>query len=98
MARPIDPRLVLLSAIVLPGSGQVINREPWRGLTFVLFILLLGGFTLKTAAPDVSAVGKLSGGLFVWAMAAFDGYRRARIRAEVGRHRASGQGGTPPSR
>jgi hypothetical protein len=87
-AKPLDPLLVLLSAIVLPGSGQVINREPWRGLTFVFFILLLGGFTLKTAAPDASVVGQLSGGLFVWAMAAFDAYRRARIRTEVWRYHA----------
>jgi urea transporter len=91
--KPVDPRLVLLSAIVLPGSGQVINREPWRGLMFVFFILLLGGFTLKTAAADVSVVGKLAGGLFVWAMAILDAYKRARIRAELWRYRASAPGG-----
>lgn len=94
-ARPVAPRLVLLSAIVLPGSGQVINREPWRGLTFVFFILLLGGFTLKTAGPDASVVGQFSGGIFVWAMAVFDAYRRARIRAEIWRYRASGGSPSP---
>ena len=86
--RPPAPWLVLASALVLPGSGQVINREPVRGLIFVFFVLLLGAFTLKTAAPDVSLVGKYAGGLFVWAMAALDAYRRARIRTELWRWRA----------
>jgi hypothetical protein len=83
---PINPHLVLASAIVLPGSGQVLNREPVRGLIFVFFIILLGAYTLKTAAPEVSLVGKFAGGLFVWAMAIFDAYKRARIRFEVWRH------------
>ena len=83
---PIDPRLVLAAAILLPGAGQVINREPVRGLIFLFFLLLLGGFTLKTAAPDVSMVGKLAGGIFVYAMAIFDAYKRARIRSELWRY------------
>jgi hypothetical protein len=81
--RPVNPLLVLAAAIVLPASGQVINREPVRGLIFIFFILLLGGFTLKTAAPDVSIVGKLAGGIFVYAISIFDAYKRARIRHEV---------------
>jgi len=81
--RPQPPHLVLASAIVLPGTGQVLNREPVRGLIFLFFILLLGGFTLKTAAPDVSIIGKFAGGIFVWAMSIFDAYKRARIRFTV---------------
>ena len=62
------------------------NRQPVRGLIFVFFVVLLGGFTLKTAAPEVSVVGKFAGGLFVWAMAAMDAYRTARIRHAVWSH------------
>jgi energy-converting hydrogenase Eha subunit C len=87
MKPPLNPHLVLATAIVLPGMGQVLNRQPVRGLIFVCFALLLGGFTLKTAAPDVSFVGKLSGGLFVWAMAVLDAYKVARIRQTVWQHR-----------
>jgi urea transporter len=83
---PANPYLVLAVATVLPGVGQVMNRQPMRGLFFVFFILLLGAFTLKTAAPDVSIVGKLSGGIFVYAMAIFDAYRLARVRFETWRH------------
>ncbi len=90
MSQPLNPHLVLLAATLLPGSGQVLNRQPIRGLTFVFFILLLGAFTLKTAAPEVSLVGKLAGGLFVWALAMLDAYKTARIRFEVWRHSSHG--------
>ena len=62
---PPHPWLVLATGLLLPGVGQVMNRQPVRGLIFVFFVVLLGGFTLKTAAPEVSVVGKFAGGLFV---------------------------------
>jgi hypothetical protein len=86
MKQPPNPTLVLAVATVLPGMGQVLNRQPLRGLIFVFFILLLGAFTLKTASQDVSFVGKMAGGLFVWAMAMMDAYKTARIRFAVWTH------------
>lgn len=87
MTKPPNPYLVLAVATVLPGMGQVMNRQPLRGLTFVFFVLLLGAFTLKTAAPDVSVIGKTAGGIFVWAMAMMDAYRTARIRFATWQHK-----------
>jgi hypothetical protein len=87
MRLPFNPYLVLTAAILLPGSGQVINRQPMRGLIFLFFMALLGAFTLKTADPGVSMIGKLSGGIFVYAMSILDAYKAARIRQEVARHR-----------
>lgn len=86
---PTNPYLILAAAIALPGAGQVINRQPVRGLLFVGFILLLGAYTLKTASPEVSVVGKLAGGIFVYAMSILDAYRHARVRFETWRHRAA---------
>ena len=83
---PPHPYLVLAIAMILPGVGQVANRQPLRGLIFLFFMLLLGAFTLKTAAPDVSISGKLAGGLFVWAMSMLDAYKVARIRRTVWQH------------
>lgn len=94
MKPPLHPRLVLAVAIMLPGMGQVLNRQPVRGLVFVCFAVLLGGFTLKTAAPDVSFVGKVSGAIFVWAMAILDAYRFARIRRAVWERDAVSPGDT----
>ncbi len=92
---PAHPFVVLACAVVLPGAGQVLNREPVRGLMFLFFIILLGAFTLKTASPEVSIIGKLSGGIFVYAMAVFDAYQRARVRTEVWRHAATRDGAPP---
>ena len=78
--KPISPRTILALAILLPGAGQVFNRAPVRGLIFVFFMLLLGGFTLVTADPGVSVVGRLAGGIFVYAISIYDAYKRARIR------------------
>ncbi len=84
--KPMHPLAILALAIVLPGAGQVFNREPVRGLIFVFFMLLLGGFTLQTASPEVSIAGKLAGGLFVYAVSIFDAYRKARIKHELWRY------------
>lgn len=75
-----NPYLVLAAAVVLPGSGQVLNGQPRRGLGFVFFILLLGAFTIQTAPAEASAIGRLAGGLFVWALSIPDAYRTARLR------------------
>jgi len=83
---PLSPYIVLAVAAILPGVGQLLNRQPVRGLVFLFFSLLLGAYTLKTAAPDVSIVGKLSGGLFVYAMSIFDAYKHARIRTTLWMH------------
>jgi len=56
--RPLSPALVLAVALVLPGMGQVLNREPARGLIFAFFALLLGKYLLIQA---VGSVFKLSG-------------------------------------
>ena len=70
-------------ALVLPGCGQVANRQPTRGLAFLFFMALLGTLTLLTAAPEASVVGRFSGAIFVYAMAVFDAYRTARLRREI---------------
>lgn len=82
---PLNPYVVFAVAVVLPGCGQVVNRRPVRGLMFVGFMVLLGAFTLKTAAADVSIVGKLAGGIFVYAISVLDAYQHARVRFEVWR-------------
>ncbi len=83
MKNPPHPYVVLLTAILLPGCGQVLNRQPKRGLMFVFFILLLGGITLITAPASASLTGHIAGGLFVYALSLPDAYRTARLRWEI---------------
>lgn len=85
---PLNPWLVLAAAVVLPGAGQVLNRQPLRGLIYLFFILLMGAFTVYTAGPEVSVIGRYAGGVFVWAMSLFEAYRIARIRHAVWHHPA----------
>lgn len=80
---PMSPRLVLLVALLLPGVGQVINNTPLRGLLMDGFMLMFGLITFHLAAPDISLVGKLSGGLFVYAISVMDAYYWAKYRSEL---------------
>ncbi|MGV3551740.1 hypothetical protein [Rhizobium sp.] len=81
MTKPVNPHLVLLLAIILPGAGHVAIGDQRRGLAFAFFVLLLGALTYATTTPDHSFIGRHAGGLFVWALSIPDAYRRARIRA-----------------
>ncbi len=92
MNQPLNPRLVLALAIVLPGSGHVVIGQVQRGLCFVLFAILLMMVTYLTTTPDHSFIGRHAGGLFVWALSVTDAYRLARIRQEAFR-RAAATGG-----
>ena len=62
---------------------EAAEGQPLRGLVFLFFMLLLGALTAKTAAPDVSVIGRYAGGIFIYAISLFDAYRLARLRFEV---------------
>lgn len=81
MGKTVNPYLVLILAILLPGAGHVAVGEPRRGLAFAFFVLLFGTLTYATTTGDISFIGRHAGGLFVWALSIPDAYRRARIRA-----------------
>lgn len=80
LRRPLNPYLVLLIAIVLPGVGHVAAGLPSRGLVFVFFMLLFGWITFHMTTPDHSIIGRLAGGLFIYALSITDAYKWARFR------------------
>lgn len=77
---PIHPNLVLLAAILLPGFGHVLNGQTRRGLTMQMFMIALAIITWQLAAPDRSLVGKLAGGIFIYALSIPDAYTYAKRR------------------
>jgi hypothetical protein len=79
---PLNPYLVLLVAILLPGFGHVLNGQPRRGLIMQLFMIVLAFVTWQLAPASASFIGKLSGGLFVYALSIPEAYRVARMRWE----------------
>jgi hypothetical protein len=83
MRRPAPLAVVLPVAVVLPGMGQVLNNQPRRGLVMVFYMILLGTLTSMVAGPDTSWIGRLAGGLFVYAMSVMDAYRTAALRRRI---------------
>ena len=79
---PIAPQWVLLIAILLPGMGQVINNTPIKGLVMICFMVILGLITFNLAQPHILMVGKLAGGIFIYALSVMDAYYWAKYRWE----------------
>jgi hypothetical protein len=80
MKRPLNPYLVLGIAMVLPGFGHVVSGRARRGLTLQLFMISLGFVTWQLSSPERSLVGRLAGGIFIYALSLPEAYRIARIR------------------
>jgi hypothetical protein len=85
---PLHPYVILAVAIVLPGFGHVLCAQPTRGLVFQVFMILLGIVTWHLTTPDHSFVGRIAGGLFVYAISLPDAYRIARLRWAAWHRRA----------
>jgi len=83
LQQPVVPILVLLIAILLPGMGQVVNNTPQRGFFMACFMIILGLITFNLAQPQISLVGKLSGGIFIYAFSVMDAYYWAKYRMEL---------------
>lgn len=80
---PLHPYLVLLSSLLLPGSGQVLNGQMRRAFTMQMFMIALAFITWRLTPPERDLIGRLSGGLFVYALSVVEAYRVARVRWTV---------------
>jgi hypothetical protein len=69
--------------------GQVINNTPVKGLVMISFMLILGMITFNLAQPHISMVGKLAGGIFIYAISIMDAYYWAKYRCERFKHSAA---------
>ena len=86
--RPTHPYKVLVAALLLPGTGQVLNGAPQRGLVFLFFMIVLGWVSMNVMPDHASFIGRNIGGVFVYGISIIDAYKRARIRFEQWRFRA----------
>jgi hypothetical protein len=96
-ATPLHPYWALASAIVLPGSGYIWIQEPVRGITMQLFMTTLGWITWHMTTSEQSLVGRLAGGLFIYAVSVVDAYRIAGLRWAFFHQTSSGTRHGPPS-
>jgi len=67
--------VALISSLVVPGSGFVIIGKPIRGLMYLVWIIFFGCITFKLTSPEVSLIGRFSGGLAVWTLSLLELYR-----------------------
>ena len=87
---PLHPYLVLLIAALAPGSGHWAVGNIQRGVMFAWFMFVLGWISWRLTGPEISALGRLAGGLLVYGISILDAYRIARFRWT--RHRADKPG------
>ena len=86
--RPIHPGLVLLAAVLLPGFGHTLCGFRYRGLAMQMFMIVLGLITWHLTTPQQSLVGRLAGGLFIYAISIMDAYRLAKLRWDAFKRQA----------
>ncbi len=67
-----SPLLAALLSLLVPGSGQILLGERWRGLAFFLTILVLGASVI-----GLGAVALLAPLGLLWLWGALDAYRLA---------------------
>ncbi len=79
LAEP-NPYFVLAVAVILPGMGHVLVGQPKRGFTMQMFMILMAMITWHLTTPAQSLVGRLAGGLFVYAVSIPEAYRLAKLR------------------
>ncbi len=79
--KPVNPRLVLLAAIMVPGAGHLLLGKQLRGAYFLFFSIVLGWLTTKIAPEQASFIGRHAGGFFIYALSLPDAYRIAKIQS-----------------
>jgi len=67
--------LPLLITIVIPGSGYVFLGRPMRGLVMLFWMIIFGYLTFMISSPEISFIGRISGGLAVWMLSVIEVYR-----------------------
>lgn len=90
--QPLHPWAVLLVAILLPGFGHVLCGKVRRGFVMQMFMISFGFVTWHLAAPERDFIGKLAGGLFIYALSIPEAYRFGKLRWLAAR------GATKPAR
>ncbi len=83
LKKPRPVWFVTLMAFVLPGSGQVLNGAPIRGIVMQFAMLFCAFITYQLTTPQISLIGRLAGGLLVYVFSVVDanGLAQRRVKA-----------------
>ena len=91
LKKPRPVWFVTLMAFVLPGSGQVFNGAPARGV-IMQFGMVFGAFiTYQLTTPEISPIGRMAGGLLVYVFSIVDANGIAKLRVKAWERIEAGQ-------
>ncbi len=72
--------MIVIAAIVIPGSGHVILGKPMRGLLLLFWMFVFGYITFQLSGENISFIGRYSGGIAIWVLTILEAYRFAKKR------------------
>ena len=58
--------MIVVSAILIPGSGHVFLKKPVRGLFYLFWIYAMSYIGFKLSAEELPIFVSFSGGLIIW--------------------------------
>ncbi|AET67264.1 hypothetical protein Desor_1619 [Desulfosporosinus orientis DSM 765] len=56
----------IMAALLIPGSGYLFLARPMRGLIMVFWMCIFAYITFQLTTPEISVIGRYSGGIAVW--------------------------------
>ena len=83
LKKPRPVWFVTLMAFVLPGSGQVFNGAPARGVIMQFGIVFGAWISYELTTPDTSPLGRMAGGLLVYVFSIVDANGIAKLRVKA---------------
>ncbi len=67
--------VIIVSSMIIPGSGHVLLGKYTRGMLMVVWMFFFGFITYNITGPDISFIGKISGGILVWVLSVLEVYK-----------------------
>jgi hypothetical protein len=80
---PLPVWLVTVAAMVLPGSGQLLNGMAQRGIIMQFFMMFMALATYMVTGPEISMIGRFAGGAFIYVVSVLDAYQIGRRRTSA---------------
>lgn len=68
----------VMAAFLVPGSGYVLLARPMRGLVMIFWMCIFGYITFQLSSPNISVIGRYSGGIAVWVISVLEVYHITR--------------------
>lgn len=70
----------IIAAMLIPGSGYLIQGRPMRGLVMIFWMCIFGFITFQLTTPEISTIGRYSGGIAIWVISILEVYHITRAR------------------